>query len=136
VGQLIRPKSEQRQHGGISAIGEMIRQALAQANLYQTEGMSLLMEVGGMKRRTAKRAEYFAHGVLGQFRQIPDWRPVTQIEPSDGLARDQIRRRKRRAASRGRVPWKTPPRTCTHWRATTRGAVVLRERARARSLNR
>jgi hypothetical protein len=66
--QLIRPETEGRQHGGIRAISNVIRQSLAEINVHQCERAALLPQVGTVKRRSPKRTQDLANRVLGQFR--------------------------------------------------------------------
>ena len=95
------------------------------------QGMSLLMEIGD--GRTAKRLSISPTACSVQFRQIPDWRPVAQIEPSDGGAQPDT------TGENGAPPRRSRPgpmeNTATHSILNGRPlgvTVLLRERARAR----
>jgi hypothetical protein len=88
--QLIRPETENRQYRGIRAIGHMVRQPRTEHHLNQGKRVTLLPQVGRAKRRAPERTQDLPHRVLGQLRQVPDRRPIVQIESSNCLAGDKV----------------------------------------------
>lgn len=107
--QVVRPKPERHEDLGIGTVENAGREIRRECHLDDSERTALLPEVRRVEHRAPEGCECLADGVLWSIGQIPDRRMVVKIEAASGLARDQVRCRKRCVRSRISVPGETPP---------------------------